>query len=127
MPDFSWIWWWVTYFKLNFAKTIWWWQLEWREEWIPDSITMFGWDVKIRSIREEEFGNICVGSLIIWSNLSCEVTFSVVYLQNLFCLYYTNLLNLALKSPIAVNRKWFFCARNSSVISKISEKVSKSF
>ena len=72
MPDLSRIWRWVTDFQLNFAITVWWWQLEWREELTPDSITKFGWDVKIRSIKELEFSSICVVSLINWCNPSCE-------------------------------------------------------
>ena len=49
---------------MNLAKTIWWWQLGWRDGWTPDSTTKFGCDVNIKSIYEEEFSNKWVGSLI---------------------------------------------------------------
>ena len=74
---------------------------------------MFGRDVKIRLIHEEEFGNICVGSLIM---LPSKLVLSLLYQFE----------ELVLKSPIAVNWKGLFCAKSSNVISKLSAKVSES-
>ena len=63
--------------KLNFAKIIWWWQFECRGKWTPDAIIKFGFDVKIRSIHEEEVPNMCVGSLITWCNPKWDAKFSI--------------------------------------------------
>ena len=38
--------------RLNFTNVMWWWQLELREKWNPDSITKFGWVEKIKSIHK---------------------------------------------------------------------------
>ena len=67
---------------------------------------MFGWGVYIRSIYEEEFASICVGSLIISCNPSCEVTLSLVLPSKLVLLHQFE--DLALQSRIAVDRKEFF-------------------
>ena len=129
MPDLSSIWWWVTYIQIKFCKnklmmTTW---MKGRMNtmfWLnTDLITMFGWDVKIRSIHEEEFGNICVGSLIIWCNASCEATFSILLPSKLVLLLLYQFQYLSLKLPITANRKGFFCARSSNVISKLLAKV----
>ena len=50
MPNLSFLGWRIVTFKLNFAKTIWWWQLACRNGWMPTSITKFGWDVNIKYI-----------------------------------------------------------------------------
>ena len=66
---------------MNLAKTIWWWQLGWRDGWTPDSTTKFGCDVNIKSIHEEEFSNKSVGSLINWHNPSWEVQYELYQLD----------------------------------------------
>ena len=45
MPNFSFRRWWM--FKLNFAKTIWWWQSGCKDGWTPDSISKIVWDTNI--------------------------------------------------------------------------------
>ena len=45
---------------------IWWWQLACKEEWAPLWITKLGWSIKITSMQEEDWGRICVGSVISW-------------------------------------------------------------
>ena len=45
---------------------IWWWQFWCNDRCTPDSITKLDWEVKIRSIQEEDESKICTGSLIIW-------------------------------------------------------------
>ena len=40
--------------KSNLANTNWWWKYHWREGWMPDSMTRFGWDVSIQSIQDED-------------------------------------------------------------------------
>ena len=101
-------------------------QLEWRKEWAPDSIAKFGWDVESRSIHEEEFCNIFVGSLINWYNPSCEVILSIVLPSKVVLSLFYQFVDLALKSPMYVIQKGYFCAKILSVISKLSPKVSKS-
>ena len=52
--------------RLNFAKTIWWWQFGCSDEKMPERITKLGWDVKIKSMEEAELLKICAAFLIIW-------------------------------------------------------------
>ena len=63
-------------FRLNFAYTRWWWQFSRSEECTPDSITRLGWDVNTRSIQEDEFDNICVGSWINYISPNWDVIYS---------------------------------------------------
>ena len=51
---------------------IWWWNLEYKDGWTPDSVIKFGCEVNIRSIHEEEDSNICVGLLITWYKPNCD-------------------------------------------------------
>ena len=91
-----------------------------------NSISKFGWDVNIRSIHKGEFCNISVGSLIYWCDPSYEVVLSIVLPSKVVLSLFYQFLNLALKSPMAVIWKGFFCAKTSNVISVLSAKVSKS-
>ena len=75
MPNFSFRRWWM--FKLNFAKTIWWWQSGCKDGWTPDSISKIVWELKIKSLHEEELFKICVGLLISWCKPFCEVTYLI--------------------------------------------------
>ena len=54
------------YTRLKLQCMIWWWQLECNDAWTLLLVTKLGWSVKIKSIQEELFLWICVGSLIIW-------------------------------------------------------------
>ena len=40
--------------------------LEFKEECVPQLTTKFGWSVKIKSIKELEWGSRCVASDVIW-------------------------------------------------------------
>ena len=57
---------------------IWWWQFWCNDGCTPDSITKLGWEVKIRSIQEEDESKMCVGSLMIWLNPNCDVICSIL-------------------------------------------------
>ena len=46
--------------------TIWWWQFGCKDEWTPEFTDKFGWFVNIKSIKEELFVWIWVGSFINW-------------------------------------------------------------
>ena len=111
--------------KLNFAKTIWWWQFECKDGWTPDSISKLGWELKIKSIHEEELFKICVGSLISWCKPFCEVTASIFLPSSLVISLLYQLLDLALKSLRATIKKRFFWARVSKVNSKMSRNDTK--
>ena len=54
-----------TLIRLNFAYTSWWRQFWRSEEQTPDSIKRLGWDENIRSMQEDEFDKIRVGSALI--------------------------------------------------------------
>ena len=105
---------------------IWSWQFGWREGWTPDLTKVSGCGVNIKSIHKEEFCNKYVGSFINWCNLNWEVTLSMELPSKLVLSWLYQLQDLALKSPIIVVRKEPFYARVSNMISKLSEKVSKS-
>ena len=49
-------------FKSILEWIIFWWQLGCSEGWVPLSIIRLGWSVKIKSIQEEEFFKIYIGS-----------------------------------------------------------------
>ena len=40
--------------KLNLANTNWWWQFGWRECWVVDLMTRFGWEANINLIQDED-------------------------------------------------------------------------
>ena len=44
--------------------TIWWWQFGRKDEWTPEFTDKFGWFANIKSIQEEMFVLIWVGSFI---------------------------------------------------------------
>ena len=52
--------------KFNLQWIIWWGQLACKWEWTPLSITKLGWSIKIKSMQEEDWERICVGSVISW-------------------------------------------------------------
>ena len=61
---------------LNFTF-VWWWQLTWREEGIPEFTTTKS-EIKIKSMQEDKISNVyvCVASLINWCNAVLDVMFS---------------------------------------------------
>ena len=74
----------------------------WRDEWTPESTTIFGCDVNIKSIHAEEFCNKCVGSFINWFNPNWEVILSMVLPSKFILSWLYQLLDLALKTPLIV-------------------------
>ena len=113
--------------KLNFAKVIWWWQFGCKDGWTPDSIRTLGWELKIKSIHEEELFKVCVGSLIFWSKRFCEIIASVFLPSSTVISLLYQLLELVVKSPRATNKEWFFWAIVSKVNSKLSRKIISSY
>ena len=55
----------------------WWWQFACKEACKLESITNLGYDVKNKSMQEDDVFKICVGSLIIWCKSFCEVNVSI--------------------------------------------------
>ena len=107
-----------------------WWHFEWSEEWTPDSITTFGWVVKIRSIHEDESPIICVGSLIIYSNPNWEVTPSILEPSYVVMSLLYQRLVFTFKSPRTKRRysvrKGFYTITESRFNSKLLINDSKS-
>ena len=58
---------------LNLAHVIWWWQFSWSDGLILLFITWLGWSVKMRSMQDDEFWRMCVGSNINWEKPYCEL------------------------------------------------------
>ena len=70
---------------------------------------------------------MCVGSLTTWCNPNWDVKFSVAS-PSMFDLSWQNqLLDLALKSPIATTKNGFLCTKFPKFNSRFSVKVSRSF
>ena len=109
--------WWIFNLQINLAMNnlmgklilqwiIWWWQLEWREGWVPLSITKFGWFMKIKSIHDEELESMWVGSYINCSRPWIEVTESICTPSLLDMSYLYQFDDRALKSPIIMVSFW---------------------
>ena len=91
-----------------------------------DSISKFAWDVKIRSIDEEELSKICVGSLITCCRPNCHVTFSIIFPSKLHLSFLYEFFDLALKSPVSTAKKGMFWTKLSKFNSSFSENFSNS-
>ena len=52
--------------RLNFEKTIWWWQFGYKEGSTPECVIKFGWEVTINSMQDDKLFQKCVGLFIIW-------------------------------------------------------------
>ena len=109
-------------FKLNFAYIIWWWQFGWRDEWTPDFITKFWWDVNIKSVQEKDSAKIGLGALIISCNPNCVVKASILAppYNILSCLYQFS--DFTLKSPKATITNEIWLVTSSIINSRLSEK-----
>ena len=68
---------------------------------------------------------MCVGSLMIWLNPNCDVICSILLPSKLVWSFAHQFVDFTLKSLIATRRKGLFCARLSKVLSKFSQKLSK--
>ena len=68
---------------------------------------------------------MCVGSLMISLSPNCDVICSIYLPSKLVRSFAQQFVNFALKSPIATKKKGLFCARLSKVLSKFSQKLSK--
>ena len=104
---------------MNFENLIWWCQFACNEEWIPDSITKFGWDLKIRSINDKESPIQYVCSLIICCSPNWEVTPSILEpAYGVMWLLYQRL-DFALKSPKMTATKALFIITESRFNSRL--------
>ena len=56
----------IVILRLKLECTISWWQFGQRDTWKPELTDKFGWSVKTKSIQEELFAWMCVGSWINW-------------------------------------------------------------
>ena len=81
---------------------IWWWQFECKGACTPESISILGWNVNIKSMQDPELLGICVGSFIICESSNWEVTKSSSEPSKLVISIES--LDLALKSPIVTVR-----------------------
>ena len=68
---------------------------------------------------------MCVGFLITWCNRNWDVKFSSASPSKLVLSRQNQLLDLALKSPIATTKNGFLCTKFSKFNSRFSVKVSK--
>ena len=85
-----------------------------REGCTPDLITKFSWDVKTRSIHEEELSKTCVDSLITCCRPNCHVTFSIIFPSKLHLAFFLyQFFNFALKSPITTTKNGLFWTKLS--------------
>ena len=112
--------------RLNFAKTIWWWQFGCTNGWTPECITKLGRDVKIKSMQEVKLLKICVGSFNIWFRLNREVAISILDLSKVFILFWYQLCFFALKSPNTTIRNRLLFTMCSKLSSKFLMKLSNS-
>ena len=116
MPYFTFVRRWIMDFEFKFGICYWWWQFEWSEGWTPDSITRVGWEVNIKSMQEEEFPKMWVGSLINCCRPNCEVTASILepsYVV-LSCLYqFEDLLSKSLRATVS-NGFWLLILSNEN-------------
>ena len=88
---------------------IWWWQFSWRDGLIPLSVTRLDWSVKMRSVQDDKFWRMCVGSDISWEKPYSELIDSIC-VPLLFVMSWTHqLLDLILKSPSRIVKvgSWF--------------------
>ena len=115
--------WWIVDFEIEFSKYYLMMAIWLRNEWIPELITNFGWEEKIRSIQGTDFPWIWVGSLIIFCSPNCEVIASV--LEVVVSPVY-QLLDFVLKSPMATIKKGLVAETASRFSSKSLQKFSKS-
>ena len=112
--------------RLNFAKTIWWWQFECTDGWTQECITKLGWDVKIQSMQESELLKICVGFFIIWLKPNWEVAISILHSSKVVISFWCKPCILALKSPNTTVRNELLFAMCSKLSSKFLMKFSNS-
>ena len=111
--------------RLNLAYIIWWWQFEWSEGWTTDSITRLGWEVNIKSMQEEEFPRMWVGSLINCCRPNCEITASILEPSYVVLLCSYQVEDLALKSPRTTVKNGFWLLILSNASYKWSASSSK--
>ena len=88
---------------------IWWWQFSWSDGLLPLFITRFGWSVKMRSMQDDEFWRMCVGSDISWQKPHSELMDSICGPLLFVMLWTHQILDLALKSPCRIVKagSWF--------------------
>ena len=82
-----------------------------------------GCEAKIRSIQEDEFSSICVGSFIIWCNPNCDVILSTEIPSEVLLSLSYHWLSLALKSLRTTSKNGFFFENKPRVTTKLSEML----
>ena len=82
-----------------------------------------GCEAKIRSIQEDEFSSICVGSFIIWYNPNCDVILSTEIPSEVLLSLSYQWLSLALKSLRTTRKNGFFFENKPRVTTKLSEML----
>ena len=85
----------------------------------PDSITKFGFDVKIKSIQEEESATRCVGSLISCCNPNWEVIASILESSYDVSSPLNQRLDFILKSPRTMVKNGLFAVTAPMFNSKL--------
>ena len=99
------------------AYVIWWWQFRCKDGWTPDSVIKSGCDANMRSIREEEFFKICIGSFMTWCNPKCDVKISNAFPWEVVLSLQYQHFDSPLKSLIATRGKELFRDK----VSKLSQ------
>ena len=108
---------------MKLEKAIWWWQFGCNDEWTPELVTKFSWEVNIRSIQKTEDSGMSYGSWMIcvrpyWAIKSFKIDplYKVLFKSN-------QGLVLALKSPNSVVKKGFLnvimCNMDSNLVIKL--------
>ena len=96
-----------------------------KEGWTPDSITKLDCEQKSKSMHDEEFPIICVGSLMSCCNPKFDVKPSILEPSYVVLSDLHQVFSLALKSPKITIKKGFLAAISSIFNSRLSIKVSK--
>ena len=89
----------IHYLQIILVYVIWWWQFSRSNGLTPLFIARLGWSVKMRSMHDDEFWRMCVGSDISWENPYIELIDSICVPSFLVISWTHQLLGLALKSP----------------------------
>ena len=82
--------------------------------------------VNVRSIRDDEVIDMCVGSLIICFKPNCAVTFLIAFPLWLDLSWRCEFFYLAFKFPVNTIRNWLFWHNHSKFNSRISMNFSNS-
>ena len=121
VPELTKIRWWIKNFCKDKDKDNKFWC---KDGWKPDSVIKFRSKVNIRSMHEEEYSNIYVGSLITWWKPNCDEIFSIALPAIVVTSFLRQLLDLSLKSPSTTTKEELFCKADANFSSRFSLKDS---